>query len=95
MKTFKSNLLKLSQATHGGRKDLLANPELVKLVAKDQLRKTLYHTGWNAMYNSKIHLRRAALTGRYYDLPEWVRYRIHNLYFRIINVSRPSGLRLP
>lgn len=88
----RSNQLKLAQQTQGGRQ--VANPALVKAVAKQVLRATLHHTSWNAMYNSKQWLRKAAVTGSYNDLPAWLRSRLYNLYLRVCNTKHPSGLRV-
>lgn len=105
MKAIKSNQIKLAIQTHGAAysywdeasqtyKDgrLEADTLLVKQVAKEVLRNTISHQSWNAMYNSKLWLRKAARTGDFRDLPEWLRTRISKLYHKFSNIHRPRGL---
>ena len=54
----------------------LADPILVKRVAKDALYSSIKHLGWNAMMNSKPHLRKAAISGRFDDLPGWLKDKV-------------------
>lgn len=70
----------------------LAPPDLVKKAAKIFLRRTLSHHGWNAQLNSKANLRRAAMSGRFRDMPPWVQAKIRHLHFRLSNTHRPVGL---
>ena len=92
----RSNQLKLAVQTSGGAYSywnpesgqyldgrLQADPALVKVVAKEALRTTMHHMSDNAMINSKSWLRRAAQSGDFRDLPEWLRIRIGELYRRI------------
>ncbi len=92
----RSNQLKLAVQTRGGSYSywnpesgqyldgrLQADPSLVKVVAKEVLRTTMHHMSDNTMMNSKSWLRRAAQSGDFRDLPEWLRIRIGELYRRI------------
>ena len=92
----RSNQLKLAVQTSGGAYSywnpesgqyldgrLQADPTLVKVVAKEVLMTTMHHMSDNAMINSKSWLRRAAQSGDFRDLPEWLRIRIGYLYRRI------------
>lgn len=102
MKTL-NPILQLAAVTHGGQHFMvnavtcvdgadLTPVDLVKQVAKILLRRTLAHHGWNAQLNSKAHLRRAAITGRFDDLPDWVKTKMRDLHFRLVNISNPAGL---
>ena len=91
----RSNQLKLAVQTRGGAYSywnpesgqyldgrLQADPALVKVVAKEVLRTAIMHhrSSDNMMYNSNAWLRRAAQSGDFRDLPEWLRIRIGELY---------------
>lgn len=102
MKT-KNPILILATVTHGGQHFMidaatcvdgaeLAPPDLVRQVAKIFLKRTIHHHGWNAQMNSKAHLRRAAITGKFDDLPAWVRDKIRTHFSRIQNIRNPAGL---
>ena len=100
MRNIKSNQLRLALQTKGGAYSywaedaqcyrdgrLEADPLLVKTVAKEILRKSISQHDWGAMFNSKLSLRRAAISGDFRDLPEWLRLRIAQLYRKMTDMS--------
>ena len=89
----RSNQLKLAVQTHGGAYSYFqpesgkyldgrfeADTALVKVVAKEALMHSCHDMSDNTMINSKSWLRRAAQSGDFRDLPEWLRIRIGELY---------------
>lgn len=39
-----------------------------------------------------VKIRNAARTGRFEDLPEWVKNKVNRYYYRLHNISKPTGL---
>lgn len=82
---FKSSLLKLAICHYNG--NVVNRDELVRSAAKESLKRMLHNNSCQA-YQEKKWLRKAAITGNYYDLPSFVMDLIQSYHVAIWRIEK-------